>query len=160
MQWVKRQDNFSIQHFSLLKDDATVLELKFYHQTNTARVEYNGRKRAFMIEEAGLFRNGIVFRNEYGVEIGYLHFEGSATEGYVQIEGEKFSFAISNAPLPEIVFYTSETHTPVATCALPARDVLNFSPKGNNRKSPLQSAMLLVIGWYLYVPVIKGLSVA
>jgi hypothetical protein len=160
MKWVKRPDNFSIEYYSLLKNDLPVLELKFNHHTNTARIEYDGRKRAFMIEEAGLFRNGIVFRNEYGVEIGYLHFENIVTEGYVQMEDEKFSFAINNSVSPKIVFYSAESPVPVATCMLPPREVLSFAISGNLKKNPMQSAMLLVMGWYLYLPTAKKISIA
>lgn len=160
MRWVKRPDNFSIEHYSLLKDELPVLELKFNHHTNTARVEADGSKRAFMIEEAGLFRNGIVFRNEYGIEIGYLHFETAANEGYVQIEDEKLSFVINNTVSPNIVFYAAESPVPVATCGLPQKDVLSFSVHNNLKKNPMQTAMLLVMGWYLYKPVLKKKSTA
>jgi hypothetical protein len=160
MRWVKRPDNFSIEHYSLLNEESAVLELKFNHQTNTARVDSGGHKRAYMIEEAGLFRNGIVFRNEYGIEIGYLHFENAGTGGYVQMEDEKYNFTISNTASPKIVFYHAGSAVPVSTCGLPPNEVLSFLINEGLKKNPMQSALLLVMGWYLYSPVLKNTLIA
>lgn len=160
MKWIKRQDNFSAEHFSLLKNDSVVLDLKFNLHTNTARVECGGNKRAFMIEEGGLFRNSVVFRNEYGIEIGYLHFENTnGTEGFVQMEDEKFNFTINSDAQSKITFFIDDSPAPAGTCLLPEKNAFNFSRNNGSAKTPLRSALLLVMGWYFYQPLLRTADV-
>ena len=54
MKWIKNQNGPSFEHYSLLKNDKAVLELRFNYHTNTARVECEDEKRAFMIDNGVL----------------------------------------------------------------------------------------------------------
>jgi hypothetical protein len=160
MRWVRKQNNFSIEHFSLLKGDSPVLDFKFSPDSNTARVECEGRKRVFIIEYGGLFRNSIIFRNEYGIEIGHLHFENAGgTEGYVQMEDERFSFKINDGTLPKIIFYSGNSPSPAGSCLLPDRKTMNAALNDKLNKNHLQSSLMLVMGWYLYLPIVKKATV-
>jgi hypothetical protein len=156
MRWVKKQEAFFAEHFSLLNEDSPVLELRFNAHTNTARVECDGEKRAFMIEYGGLFRNSILFKNEYGYEIGHLHVENNnGAEGYVQIENERFSYAVNNTSLPKLDFYNTDSVAPVGSCLLPDKSVAGFSKTIDFRKQPLNAALILLVGWYLCLPLLK-----
>ena len=58
--------------YHLVNDDDKVLSLMVNRASNTARVEYEGKKRVFQIRKEGFLRIKTVIRNEYGIKIGEL----------------------------------------------------------------------------------------
>ena len=72
MQWVKEQTTSTNEIFSLVKNGQKLLRLDFHHGTNSARIEYDGKKRVFMIRKEGFRKHKTVLCNEYGVRLGEL----------------------------------------------------------------------------------------
>lgn len=55
--------------YQLVNDDNKVLSLMVNHASNTARVEFEGKKRLFQLRKEGFMRIKTVIRNEYGIKI-------------------------------------------------------------------------------------------
>jgi hypothetical protein len=156
MRWIKNQNGPSFEHYSLLKNDAAVLQLKFNYHTNTARIECEGEKRAFMIDNGTIHRNKILILNEYGFEFGQLYYEiEQSREGYVQIENKELSYVIETSNQPRILFYDETSPTPVYNCLLPENAAISFSLNQNMKNNPVSAALLLLLGWYLTLAVLK-----
>ena len=156
MKWIKNQNGPSFEHFSLLENDSAVLQLKFNYHTNTARIEYEDEKRAFMIDNGTILKNKILILNEYGFEFGQLYYENEhSREGYVQIENKEFSYVIEASHQPRILFYDETSPTPVHHCVLPEKAAIAFSLNQHIKNNPVSAALVLLLGWYLFLPVLK-----
>jgi hypothetical protein len=55
--------------YQLVNEDDKILSLIVNPASNTARVEYEGKKRVFLIRTEGFIRIKTVILNEYGVRI-------------------------------------------------------------------------------------------
>ena len=156
MKWIQNQNGPSFQHYSLLKNDNRVLDLKFNYHTNTARIEFEGEKRAFMIDNGALLKNKILILNEYGLEFGQLTYENElSSEGYIQIENKEFRYVVDSSNQSRLAFYDDSSPAPINTCTLPDQSAVDFSLNKNIKNSPASAALMLLLGWYLHLPVLK-----
>ncbi len=60
----------------LLNNYSTRLELSYSHSQKAARVGYGKHRRLFFIESNGTHYPRYNFKNEYGLEVGSLQFDG------------------------------------------------------------------------------------
>ena len=156
MKWIKNQNVHSFEHYSLLENDGVVMELRFNYHTNTARVECEGEKRAFMIDNGALLKNKILILNEYGFEFGQLSYENDhSSEGYIQIEDKELRYVIDPSNQPRVLFYDESSPAPMSNCNLPERSAIDFSLNQNIKNNPVSAALMLLLAWYLYMPVLK-----
>lgn len=156
MKWVKNQDALSSEHYTLLTKDSPALELKFNYHTNTARVAFEGEKRAFMIDNGALLRNKILILNEYGLEFGQLSYENDlSSEGYILIENKEFRYVIDSSAQPKIMLYDESSPAPISSCMLPEQKAVDFSLNKNIKNNAVNAALILLASWYLYLPVLK-----
>jgi len=150
MKWVYVKSTATVDHYTLLKDDSPFLQLKYNHHTDTARVNYNEEKRAFMIQPNDEIKNRICLQNEYGFDLGYLAYDHlSEYEGLVQMEDKKYRFKAEPGISAKLLVYQESSIAPLVSYEISGNTL-------NNRlfeKSPLQAALLLVLCWCLYLPV-------
>jgi hypothetical protein len=105
--------------YELWHNEKKLLTLFVHPFTNSARIEYAAEKRVFMIRKEGFLRNKTVLRNEYGVRMGQLgHDKSNASEGQIELDGEKFFYIIHNHPVPELVIYHDTKDKPFVICGL------------------------------------------
>jgi hypothetical protein len=156
MKWIKNQNGPYFEHYSLQKDDKTVLELKFNYHTNTARAQWEGEKRAFMIDNSASLKHKILVLNEYGFEFGQLNYENElSAEGFIQIENKELRYVINTSVAPRIILYNESSPAPVVSCILPEKSAVDFSLNKNIKNSPVNGALMLLLGWYLNLPVLR-----
>jgi len=159
MKWIMNPTALSFEHYTLFEKDAPVLDLKFNYHTNTARISLEGEKRAFMIDNASSLRNKILLLNEYGLEFGQLSYENEiSSEGFVQIENKELRYVIDSSIQPRVIFYNESSPVPVISCLLPERKAIDFSLNKNIKNNVASAALILLMGWYLRVPVLEKTS--
>ncbi len=155
MKWVYIKNTGTVDHYTLLEDNSTVLHLKYNHHTDTARVNYNEEKRAFMIQPDYEHKNRVSLQNEYGYSIGYINNETlSEYEGYVHMEDEQYKYRIEPCTQVKFIVYHGSSIGPLATCEI--NNDFSVSGSLNNQKfekSSVNAALLLLLCWYLYLPV-------
>jgi len=143
--------------YELWHNEKKLLTLDFHPFTNSARIEYAREKRVFLIRKEGFLRNKTVLRNEYGIRIGQLGFDkNKASEGTIDLEGEKFFYSIQNNPHNELVIYKETKDHPFVVCGLKAKDgnhSVEFNK--NNQLKPSQHFLLMALCWYMFLPVAK-----
>ena len=143
--------------FELWHDDKKLLSLDFHPGTNSARVQYAGEKRVFLIRREGFLRNKTVLRNEYGIRIGQLsHEKSNADEGIIELNDEKFFYEVRKNPLAELVIYRSVKIKPFVVCGLKpgsGNTFIQFSKA--NTFSTTQHFLLMALCWYMFQPVAK-----
>lgn len=98
MRWesIKSTSNNEIYH--LYKGDDKLLTVTLNPFSNSARVECDSQKRIFLIRKEGFRRNKTVLRSEYGIKIGELGQDNK--ENFIDVNNERFYYAIHNNPLP------------------------------------------------------------
>ena len=161
MKWAYVKNSGTADYYTLLNNNIPVLEMKYNHHTDTARVNYKEEKRAFMIHRNDDIKNRVCLQNEYGFNIGFLAYENlSEHEGIVEMENEKYRFTVGSYTPPKFSVYNESSITPLASVEI-ARGT-SIPDSTNNRlfeKSFLHAALLLVLCWYLYLPVKSGVPV-
>ncbi len=157
MKWIAAAVSSRKETYELWHDDKKLLTLEFHPSTNSARIEYADEKRVFLIRKEGFLKNKTVLRNEYGVRMGRLGYEnGHGSEGFIELNDEKFSYSIDNNPLSEISIYRDNKEKPFVVCGLRAdkgNTSVQFSKSGE--LSPPQHFLLMSLCWYLFLPVAK-----
>lgn len=161
MKWAYVKNSGTADYYTLLKNNVPVLEMKYNHHTDTARVNYKEEKRAFMIHRNDDIKNRVCLQNEYGFNIGFLAYENlSEYEGIVEIENEKYRFAAGPDSPAKFFVYNESLITPLASFEIDG--ATSIPDSSNNRlfeKSFLHAALLLVLCWYLYLPVKSSTTV-
>jgi len=161
MKWLLASTSAKQEIYELWHNDKKLLTLDYHPFTNSARIEYGDEKRVFLIRKEGFLRNKTVLRNEYGMRIGELgHEKSNFNEGYIDLNEERFSYAINNNPLAELTIYRDNKDKPFVVCGLKA-DNGNTSVQFNkvNDLTPSQQFMLMSLCWYMFLPVAKENSV-
>jgi hypothetical protein len=157
MKWVSSQHSAENMIYSLEGEEGTLLKMRYKPGQHTARIEAGIEKRVFIIEKQGFFKNRIVFRNEYGVRIGWLDCGNLfSNEGDIEIDGEKFRYSLMNNPLAELLIYKDLNEEPIVRCSLTASQTNGLTGVDwSNNQSMLKSntyCLLLATCWYLFQP--------
>jgi hypothetical protein len=159
MKWIRNSNDSVNEHYILVKENDPVLKLKFNTHTNTARVQCDNEKRAFIIQRAGLPKNKVFIQNEYGFDMGQLVYENnSGNAGVVQIEHKRYKYNLHTAPLIGVKIYRESDNLPVVNCELDNSEIIPSTDFSNNHifeKSYIHAALLMVLCWYLFLPASK-----
>jgi hypothetical protein len=157
MKWVSLQHTDDSIIYTLQEEKKTLLTMRYKPGQHTARIETGIEKRVFIIEKQGFFKNRVVFRNEYGVKIGWLDCGNLfSNEGEITIDAEKFRYSIKNNPLAELLIFKDTKEEPIVRCSLTASQANDLSGVDwSNNQSMLKSntyCLLLATCWYLFQP--------
>lgn len=134
-----------------------LLSLEFHSFTNSARIQYADTKRVFLLRKEGFLRNKTVLRNEYGIRIGQLSYgKSTAPEGTIELNEKRFSFALQNNPLKELVIRSAEENKPIVVCGM-TEDNGKASVELSKQKQlgTAEHFLLMALCWYLFLPVAK-----
>lgn len=134
------------QHIYQLKENGTtVLKLNYNPEQHIARIEAGNEGRVLFLENEGFIRTRISIKNEYGVGIGSLVFNGfSGNHGEVEIEEIRYMFLFQHNANPELEIYKNSHSNLIFTCRLPLEKD-NLSGK-YSQSYPL----IIAVTWYLF----------
>ncbi len=157
MKWEIASKTAKQEIYELWHKEKKLLTLDFHPFTNSARIDYADEKRVFLIRKEGFLRNKTVLRNEYGVRIGQLgHDKSNSAEGTIDLNDEKFFYALNNDPMTELVIYKDTKDKPFVTCGLkPDNGNTSVQFTKENQLSHTQHFLLMALCWYMFLPVAK-----
>ncbi len=146
----------TLQEYHLVDNNECKVVLKYNPLHQSARVSCGNHQRLFFIESAGSLTAKMIFKNEYGMEIGNLHHDKwHINEGSVTIDSKTFHYRIQSTPSTALLIYNDESHQPFINCELQTNKgnaainyIADYSPIDN-------SWLLLGLCWYLFLPVVK-----
>ena len=160
MRWEQIKANSASEIYNLYKGDKKLLTVSLNPFSNSARVECDDQKRVFLIRKEGFRRNKTVLRSEYGIKIGELGHDNK--ENFIDVNDERFYYAIQNNPLPELILFKESKENPFVVCGLNNTDdtnALHFS-KDKNLQNTSHPGLLMALCWYMFLPVTKKEEVA
>lgn len=145
--------------YELWNKEKKLLSLDFHPATNSARIDHADEKRVFLIRREGFLKNKTVLCNEYGIRLGQLLHENK--ENFIELNHERFFYAIKNQPKNEVIIYKEAIEYPLVACELNITKP-NTSIKFDTEKvQPINalSSLLLALSWYILLPVVQDNSV-
>ena len=153
MKWIKTKSETQNQTFELWDDNIKSLTFST-SLPGFAKIQCNDTRRTFMIEKKGIFRSRIILRNEYGIRLGQVTYEGNhSNEGLVEWEGQRLRYKIQNQSTPELVVY-KPTNEPLLICELSGITNTSYNlPKSTS--DDIYPALLLALCWHHYSKVLK-----
>jgi hypothetical protein len=156
MRWEQISEKEGIEVYELRHNNQCVLMLTDNNIAGTIRIETGTEKRTFVIGKEGFFNHRTVLRNEYGLRIGELGTENN--ENFIELENEKFHYAVTGNSPVEFIIYKSSIESPVISCKLttsiPAHEPI--LREGKRLFSRINYASLLLsMCWYIVSPVAK-----
>lgn len=155
MRWEFASADANHEVYNLFKDDKKILTLVINPFSHTARVECNNEKRVFQLRKEGFLRNKTVLRNEYGIKVGELGQENK--ENFIDVNDERFFYAISNDPLSKLVLYKDSKEKPIISCSLDSKEgngAVKFK-KSKGLSEASHPGLLMALCWYMFLPVAK-----
>jgi len=119
MKWVLVSSSLRQETYELWNSDEKLLTVYFHPDKGTVRIATGDAKRVFLIGKEGFLRSRKVLRNEYGVRMGQLIYDGiQETQGSLTVYDEEFYYHIGNDSPREATIYRNSEN--LVTCELPA----------------------------------------
>ena len=155
MEWILAKNQMpAMQEYHLMDDGFCKSILKYNTHQNVARVSCKGRYGVFFIERSGSLLGKIVFKNEYGQEVGKLSFDKwYSNGGSIILEGEKYHFSFQNDSPVEIIIYKNDIRNPLIKCELMV-SADHSSQAFNGNADEEYACLLLGLCWYSFFPVV------
>jgi len=152
MKWIVSSIQIGQETYELWSGNEKLLTLEFHPTTHSARLITTERKRVFQFRKEGFWKNKTVLRNEYGIQMGRLEYEKkNAHAGVLELDDEKFSFAIDHHPITALKIYRQFSETPFAICSVMNGDKSKLLAKETLRNS--EHILLLTFGWHVFTTV-------
>jgi hypothetical protein len=135
MKWHLVNSSSRQEIYELRNNDEKVLTIYSHPDKGTLRIATDEEKRVFLIGKEGFLRRRIVLRNEYGIRMGQLIYNGiQENQGSLEVDDEEFYYHIGNgSPVEATIFKNSET---LLICELPA-------------VAKDHDLLILALGWYI-----------
>jgi hypothetical protein len=144
MKWESVTSGIGQKVYALWDNGRKLLTLAFTSSSNFAKIEYGQEKRAFILRYEGLFKNKMVMRNEYGIQIGQVTTE---RDNLIALNDEKLFYTITNDEEPKVILYKESMDKPLAVCALQLENEKGLL--ASVKPSATQHSLLLAMSWYL-----------
>lgn len=141
MKWLQEGTVANPEIFTLWEQDQKLLTLKFHVSTNSARIEYSDKQRVFLIRKEGFFKNKIVLRNEYGIQLSKIVIENR--DKILVFNKTRFNYFIQRPYPPRLSVNNYLSGEPVVNCIVPenALELNDF----------IQSGLVLATCWYIFI---------
>lgn len=143
-----------LKEYRLVDNNDCHVILKYNPEQQSVRVVSGSQQRLFFVEKAGSLSGKTVFKNEYGMELGFIqHHKLFGSDGHIQLDGKKYTYKFQNTPLAKLFIYNDHAHTPIITCGLQSiqSDIthsIGFSPIETD-------CYILGLCWFLFLPIAK-----
>ena len=154
MKWIKVKSSADHTVYELWHDDHRSLTLT-HSPSGFTKIECDDVRRNFIIEKKGIFRTRIILRNEYGIRLGLVTFEGNHNdEGIIEMEGQRLRYTIHIHPTPEMVIY-KPSNQPLLICDLGSITGNSFTFLKSSTEN-IYPALLLALCWHHFTKVSKA----
>lgn len=158
MTWIESSTSpkKGVATYELWNDNKKMMVLEHNQLSQTANIHCFNTRRVFKIEKEGFLRNKTIFKNEYGVKIGYLSNEKwFNNEGVINLNEEKLYYTSNSKELQKLVIYKKTPHQPLIECSLSENSLhQNFNLK-KHTEADNYPALLVALVWFLFLPVAK-----
>jgi len=156
MKWVQINNKRNLlQEYHLTDNGDTRVVVKYNPVQQSARVTVGDMHRLFFIEHTGSFTGKYLFKNEYGMEVGWMSNDKRGNEGSITIESQQYIFKIDNNPPATLTIYDSSKQQALAGCGL----ATNISGTSLSLAAQHTHAgthyLLLSLCWFLFLPIAK-----
>lgn len=147
MKWLLISSSLQQEIYELRNSKEKLLTLTYHSASGTLRISADDEKRVFLIGREGFLRRHTVLRNEYGVRMGQLSYEGNLeSQGNIDVDNRQFSYILQNNPSLKAAIYRNAEM--LAVCELPATS----KNDSNNENYDL---LILMLCWYMSTAVKK-----
>ena len=121
MKWLLVNSSLRQEIYELWNSGEKLLTIYSHPDKGTLRVATGDEKRVFLIGKEGFLRSRVVLRNEYGIRMGQLIYDGiQDNQGSLEVDDQEFSYHIGNGSPAEATIYKNAES--FITCELPAVD--------------------------------------
>jgi len=119
MKWLLINSSLRQEIYELWNSDEKLLTIYSHPDKGTLRIATDDEKRVFLIGKEGFLRSRTVLRNEYGIRMGQLTYDGIEENlGHIEVYDEELTYKIQNgSPAEAIIYKNGES---LLTCELPA----------------------------------------
>jgi hypothetical protein len=155
MKWILvNSTTAAIQEYHLMSNESCGLIVKYNPIQHSVRLLTAGYQRLFYIENTGALHGKYIFRNEYGIELGYIVYDKwFGNNGLVVLENKKFQYRLNNLPDANITFLHAGTGEEIASCLIadkfPPEDILHRD----------LSYLILALCWQLILPAANAVNI-
>lgn len=120
MHWeVINNGRSSLKEYRLIDHNDCKVVIKYNPLHQSARITAGTHHRLFFLESAGSLSGKTIFKNEYGMEAGYLvHDKYHPKDGSVVIDAKKYQYQLHTATVPQLVIYENGMQQPLANCEI------------------------------------------
>jgi len=147
MKWLCIVSSSRQEIYELRNTEKKLLTLTYHPDSATLRITANDDKRVFLIGREGFLRSRTVLRNEYGIRMGQLIYEGGQeNQGSIEVYDERFNYSIQNNFPSKVTIYKNAER--LVECELPA--ISKNDPSNAN-----YDLLVLTLCWYMSVEVRK-----
>ncbi len=155
MKWLLVNSKTSLlQEYRLLDGGKNLVIIKYNPVHRSARISCNGTQRLFFIESTGALTGKYIFRNEYDMEIGHMHYDKwFGKEGQVTIETQKYDYKITGASSPQLMIRDEQSGRSMS-CEVEIENESNGNLASQSSKVE-NNFLLLGLCWYMFLPVAK-----
>jgi hypothetical protein len=141
MKWLSITSNSHQHIYELWNKEEKLLKLNYHPVSGALRISANDEKRVFLIGREGFLRSRTVLRNEYGIRMGQLNYEGSQeNQGNIEVYNERFTYSLQDSFPPKSTIYRNAEI--IVQCELPAIQK-NINSAGN------YELLILTLCWYM-----------
>src|SRR5262245_7601417 len=97
MKWLLVNSSLRQEIYELWNSDEKLLTIYSHPDKGTLRTATDDEKRVFLIGKEGFLRTRTVLRNEYGIRMGQLIYDGTEeNQGSLEVDDEEFTYQVRN----------------------------------------------------------------
>jgi len=152
MNWeIIRNPQSSLQEYRLTSNNNCKVILKYNPRHQSVRATSDNNHRLFFLETTGSLSDKIIFKNEYGIEVGNLVYDKlRGKHGSALIDQKKYHYEITEE---ELLIYTSDLTQVLIRCSLQSTPTLGSNISSLNFSHNDIRCMILGLCWFLVLPV-------
>jgi len=148
MKWETVTSTIGQSVYTLWNNGRKLVTLVFNSSSNAARIEYEGKKRVFLLRDEGFRKNKTVVCTEYGIRIGHTGKENN--ENFIVLNDERYFYSVNDLKENAVTIYKESIDRPLAVCGLNIQDDL-LSKSGLQKTLNQKALYSLLLGLCLYL---------
>lgn len=156
LHWYAASSKPGTDLYELWKDEKKIMSLEFNQFSHTAKIDCLNTRRNFRIEKEGFLRNKTVLKNEYGVKVGLLGFEGwHNDQGFIELNDKRFYYTKKNKACTDLIIYKKNKKRPLLVCGFTEQESNASIRFEKDKDDDKYSCLLMALAWFLFMPIPK-----